>query len=214
MFYTMPEGFYVDAPIESGVALLPANTLVGLDAADGIWKRATATGVYNLLGILTKEYDTSDDSADGDTTAKVAIGRIIKLVGSGLAATDVGKSAFVADNQTISTTQGEGALFQVEVTGGAAGALTATGVLADDEIVQVLGFDYDDSGASQDFADFTDETTVTDDDEITTSTTDTTGYTLLVTVRRRAAAYIGPIVEVPSATEAFVLVEGRSPSRV
>ena len=63
-------------------------------------------------------------------------------------------------------------LHQAVVTGGAAGALTATGIKSTDRLISVVNL--------ADGDDLTDETTITDDDEITTASTDTTGDKLLV----------------------------------
>lgn len=214
LVFTEPRGFIIDAALEAGV-LHPGNTLVGLDSADGIWKAATATGIYNLVGVLRDEYDTTDDDADGDTVGKVHVQRVIKLISTGLDGADVGKSVYLTDNQTVTLTPGEGSEEAVTIAGGAAGAHTATGVAVGDRLISVLGYLPGDDGANQEFEDLTSEFSITDDDEISNvGGTDTTGYELVVRFANGAPGYVGYIVEVESATLAYVFVPGQAPSRV
>lgn len=78
------------------------------------------------------------------------------------------------------------AQFTLAAVGGAAGALTCTGIrLATDRILHVR-FDTLNAttGCITASADGTSETSITADDQITTTTTNTTGLNVLVTIAR------------------------------
>ena len=100
---TEPRGFDVAVGLETGISLVPAGTLVGVTAA-GFGEIAVANVAYPIVGVALDEYDTSSDSANGDTVANIRCGGVVKLVTSGLTITNVGDDVYIVDNQTVTTT--------------------------------------------------------------------------------------------------------------
>lgn len=84
----IPEGAFVSIPGATGNAVNATN------ASDDVFKGIAAAQADNTSG------------AAGDIRVTVIIKGRAKVVGSGLASTDVGKMAYVSDNQTITTTPG------------------------------------------------------------------------------------------------------------
>lgn len=203
---TEPRGFDIEVRLEdmSTPALLPAFTLVGVKA-DGYGETAVSTVAYNWVGYTTAERDTSDDAADGDTVIGLRVGCVAKLVGAGLAQTDVGSAVYITDNQTITTTVGEGSAVTTIVAGASAGDVTVTGIQAEDNLVRVLhetiaGF----------LVDLTSEFSIASDNTINNAAgTDTSSDSLIVEYQKKSPGFVGYITEFISATSVFVFIPGR-----
>lgn len=211
---SQPRGFKVSVRLEdsSGAGLIPAFTLIGVKA-DGFGEIAVATVAYNWLGYTTSEVDTSDDAADGDSLIDVRVQCVAKLIGAGLVQGDVGSPVYVTDNQTITTTVGEGTeVFLIVAAANQPGDHPVNGISAEDELVSVI----QQIAATGVTVDLTSEFTVTADDTINnTGGTDVDDADLLeVTYRKKTAAFVGYITEFISATEVFVFVPGNLPAGV
>lgn len=200
---TEPRGFDIAVGLETGDALFPAYTLVGVKAT-GYAEEAVSTVPYNLIGVIEQEYDTSGDTSDGDSTGDVRVGCVVKLVGSGLTAANVGSPVWLTDNQTVSTTQGEGKKVTTIIAGGAAGAHTVTGIQAEDQLDRVLH-----ETTAGLIVDLTSEFSVTADNTIdNTGGTDTSSDSLIVEYTVKTPAFVGYITEVISATSCYVFIPG------
>lgn len=201
-----PRGFKIATPLEYGVTLFPANTLVGVKQT-GAAEIAVATVPYNFIGVIRKEYDTSDDTADGDTTGDVWVGCVISLVSTGLTVANIGDHVWITDNQTVTTTAGEGKRVTTIIAGGSAGNHTVTGVQAEDQLDRVLH-----ETTAGLIVDLTSEFTISADNTIENAGgTDTSSDSLIVEYTKKSPGYVGRIVEVTSATECRVLVTGGLP---
>jgi hypothetical protein len=93
-----------------------------------------------------------------------------------------------ADGKAVAHTGAETTIKQFVVTGGAAGNLTATGILTTDVLVAAIVLNRDATAANIDLVDLTSEFSITAADTINnTGGTATTGDEVLVTVLRSGA---------------------------
>lgn len=136
---TEPRGFNLVVRLEdsSTPGLIPAFTLLGVKA-NGFAEIPVSTVAYNWIGYTTEEVDTSGDAADGDSLVKIRVGCVAKLIGAALTQADVGSPVYLTDNQTVTTTVGEGSPVTVQIAGGAAGNHVVTGIAANDDLVSVF----------------------------------------------------------------------------
>ena len=97
------EGKVVSFPIAASTTIFKGAHVM-IDAG---YLKPSATGAASYgAGMALEDIDNSAGS-DGDLWAKVDIVETVKLDGfTGLAITDVGKTAYASDDQTFSVTQG------------------------------------------------------------------------------------------------------------
>ncbi|MCK6521842.1 hypothetical protein L6R49_10425 [Myxococcota bacterium] len=92
------DGKYMAAPITAGGVLLLGVMVVW--ASDGYAANGTDTSGVVFAGVVRKEGDNTS-GADGDVTGEVHTDGVFKFNHSGLLITDVGKTLYLVDNQTV-----------------------------------------------------------------------------------------------------------------
>lgn len=92
------EGVEMEHPVAAAVTIY-AGSLVCLDASGYATPGADAAGV-KFLGVAQESADNSSGSA-GDVNVRVRRKGVFYLAASGMALTDVGTAAYVADDQTV-----------------------------------------------------------------------------------------------------------------
>lgn len=102
---TVPHGFDVTVEMEdmSTAGLVPAFTLIGV-LGTGYAELALANVAYTLVGVVTREIDTSDDAADGDSVGDIRFGCVVLLKFAAITIANVGDPVFIVDNQTVTQT--------------------------------------------------------------------------------------------------------------
>ena len=91
-----------ELPVAASTTIL-AGTFVALNSS-GYVVELTNVSTVKFLGIAAEAVDNSTGS-NGDLRVKIYAKGTFKMIGSGLAVTDVSKPAYAADNQTVQLTE-------------------------------------------------------------------------------------------------------------